>query len=328
MLTAETLPAEGARYAAGLVCIPGLWAGSRVWRGFASYLGHRGWECHLLDVRGVVGGLTARAAAVREYAAALPAPAVFVGHDAGGLVALAAAARGTAAAVVLLAPLAPGSRSSRPTPRRWRTASRATTSSWPLVPETAAGDVLEQRLEVERLHQRRRHAEARHLPLHVAAAGEDDHRDGRQRGILQLTKPKLEAVHGGQHQVQQDETRPPGRSQPAEPFLPVGRGRDLVAFPAQQLAQGGARIRVVLDDQHGCAPVRARHAPVSRQDLRSTILETGGPAEETCVSVRRPLGRCAHVPSGRRSGQGPSQASREPARSRITPWWASARDHP
>src|SRR5438046_2594297 len=30
MLTAETLPAEGARYAAGLVCIPGLWAGSPV----------------------------------------------------------------------------------------------------------------------------------------------------------------------------------------------------------------------------------------------------------------------------------------------------------
>src|SRR5207247_1721353 len=75
MLTAETLPAEGARYAAGLVCIPGLWAGSRVWRGFASYLGHRGWECHLLDVRGVAGGLAARAAAGRGYAAALPAPA-------------------------------------------------------------------------------------------------------------------------------------------------------------------------------------------------------------------------------------------------------------
>src|SRR5437016_12636623 len=113
MLTAETLPAEGARYAAGLVCIPGLWAGSRVWRGFASYLGHRGWECHLLDVRGVAGGLAARAAAVREYAAALPAPAVLLGHDAGGLVALAAATRGATAAVVLLAPLAPGSRAVR-----------------------------------------------------------------------------------------------------------------------------------------------------------------------------------------------------------------------
>jgi pimeloyl-ACP methyl ester carboxylesterase len=66
MLSAEMPPAEGARYAAGLVCIPGLWAGSGVWRGFASHLGHRGWECHLLDVRGVAGGLAARAAAVRE----------------------------------------------------------------------------------------------------------------------------------------------------------------------------------------------------------------------------------------------------------------------
>src|SRR5439155_2971703 len=64
MLSAETPPTEGARYAAGLVCIPGLWAGSGVWRGFASHLGHRGWECHLLDVRGVAGGLAARAAAV------------------------------------------------------------------------------------------------------------------------------------------------------------------------------------------------------------------------------------------------------------------------
>src|SRR2546428_6285117 len=113
MLSAETPPAEGARYAAGLVCIPGLWAGSGVWRGFASHLGHGGWEARLLDVRGVGGGLTARAAAVREYAAALPAPAVLLGHDAGGLVALAAATRGATAAVVLLAPLAPGSRAAR-----------------------------------------------------------------------------------------------------------------------------------------------------------------------------------------------------------------------
>jgi len=113
MLTAETLPAEGGRYAAALVCIPGLWAGSGIWRGFASFLGHRGWECHLLDVRGVPGGLGARAAAVRAYATALPAPAILVGHDAGGLVALAAAAHGATAAVVLLTPLAPGSRAAR-----------------------------------------------------------------------------------------------------------------------------------------------------------------------------------------------------------------------
>src|SRR5256885_10368232 len=97
MLSAETPPAEGARYAAGLVCIPGLWAGSGVWRGFASHLGHRGWECHLLDVRRVAGGLAARAAGVREYAAALPAPAGLLRHDARGLLApRAGTRRGTA----------------------------------------------------------------------------------------------------------------------------------------------------------------------------------------------------------------------------------------
>ncbi|HJQ82732.1 MAG TPA: hypothetical protein VKA21_01555, partial [Candidatus Binatia bacterium] len=64
MLTAETAHAEGPRYAAALVCIPGFWAGPVVWRGFASYLGHRGWESHLLDVRGVAGGTGARAGAV------------------------------------------------------------------------------------------------------------------------------------------------------------------------------------------------------------------------------------------------------------------------
>lgn len=113
MLTAETVHAEGARYAACLVLVPGLWAGPEVWRGCAGFLGHRGWECHLLDLRGLAGGLEARAAAIADYTAALPAPAVLVGHDAGGLAALLAARRTSAAALVLLAPLAPGSRAAR-----------------------------------------------------------------------------------------------------------------------------------------------------------------------------------------------------------------------
>src|SRR5438067_8211422 len=104
MLSAETPPTEGARYAAGLVCIPGLWAGSGVWRGFASHLGHRGWECHLLDVRGVAGGLAARGGGVRGYAAARPAPAVLLRRDAGGLVAPAAPTRRATGAGVLRAP--------------------------------------------------------------------------------------------------------------------------------------------------------------------------------------------------------------------------------
>jgi len=113
MLIAETQHAESARYAAGLVCVPGLWAGPSVWRGFASYLGHRGWESHLVDVRPVGGGIAGRAAAVAEYLAALPGPAVVLGHDAGALVAAAAAALQPTAAVVLVAPLVPGSRGMR-----------------------------------------------------------------------------------------------------------------------------------------------------------------------------------------------------------------------
>ena len=121
MLTAESVHAEGARYAASLVCIPGLWAGPPAWRGFASYLGHRGWESHLLDLRAVPGGLEARAAAVAGFAAELQAPPILIGHDAGGLVALTAAARVATAGVVLVAPLPPATRAARAlvrTPRR------------------------------------------------------------------------------------------------------------------------------------------------------------------------------------------------------------------
>ncbi len=103
MLTDETVPAEGARYRAPLVLVPGLWCGREVWRGFATYLAHRGWECRLVDLRGV-GGFEARRAALKAYLTALPAPAVLVGHGAGGLVAQAAAAD-AAAAVAILAPL-------------------------------------------------------------------------------------------------------------------------------------------------------------------------------------------------------------------------------
>jgi pimeloyl-ACP methyl ester carboxylesterase len=112
MLTVETQPAEGPRYTASLVLVPGLWAGPSAWHGVASLLAHRGWECHLPDVRGR-GALGDRAAAVAGYAAALPGQAVLVGHDAGALTALAAAPAARAAAVVLLAPLLPGSPGAR-----------------------------------------------------------------------------------------------------------------------------------------------------------------------------------------------------------------------
>src|SRR5262245_6096087 len=108
MLTADVVPPESARYAATLVLVPGLWAPTGVWRGFAAYLAHRGWECHLVDVRGQ-GQVGARAAAVAEYAAALPTRPILIGHDVGAAVALAAAPRTRALAAVLLSPLVPGS---------------------------------------------------------------------------------------------------------------------------------------------------------------------------------------------------------------------------
>jgi len=108
MLSADIVRPESARYATSLLCVPGLWAGAGVWRGFAGYLAHRGWESHLLDVRAIDAGLAERAAAVAAYGTALSAPPVLLGHDVGSLVALAAAARAPTAAVVLLAPLVPG----------------------------------------------------------------------------------------------------------------------------------------------------------------------------------------------------------------------------
>jgi pimeloyl-ACP methyl ester carboxylesterase len=126
MLTAETVPAEGARYAASVVLVPGLWAPSGAWRAVATYLAHRGWDCHLPDLRAVAGGLAARAAALSELTATLPSRAVLVGHDGGALAALGAARQAPAASLVLVAPLVPGSREARTLVRRLR-------SLWALV---------------------------------------------------------------------------------------------------------------------------------------------------------------------------------------------------
>ena len=54
MLTAESVHAESARYSAAVLCLPGLWSPPAVWRPFAGYLGHRGWESQLLDRKSVV----------------------------------------------------------------------------------------------------------------------------------------------------------------------------------------------------------------------------------------------------------------------------------
>ena len=113
MLVAEIQRAESGRYAACLVLLPGLWAGPAAWRGPAGYLAHRGWESHLLDLRGIPGGHDSRAAAVAEYVATLGVPPVLVAHGGGAATALATARRASMQGVVLVAPLVPGSRGAR-----------------------------------------------------------------------------------------------------------------------------------------------------------------------------------------------------------------------
>jgi pimeloyl-ACP methyl ester carboxylesterase len=113
MLAAEIQRAEGGRYAASLVLLSGLWAGPAAWRPCASYLAHRGWESHLLDLRGLPEGQAGRAAAVANYAAALGVPAILIAHGGAAGTAVAAARHGCARGLVLVSPLMPGSRGAR-----------------------------------------------------------------------------------------------------------------------------------------------------------------------------------------------------------------------
>src|SRR5579885_3418882 len=109
--------AEAARYTATLLCAGELWTGPELWRPFAGYLAHRGWEAGLVDLREVGGGIAGRAAILAAHASGLAAPPVLVGHGAGALAVLG----GRAAAVVLLAPLPPRSPALRALLTRWGT---------------------------------------------------------------------------------------------------------------------------------------------------------------------------------------------------------------
>ena len=119
MLAIIPLHAEGARYSADLVFLPGLWSAPAVWRPAASYLAHRGWEGRIVGFGEVAGGLEARGAAVAAHLRQRSRPAVLVAHDAGAAVALHAASLRPVAAVVLVAPLDPTSPAVRTITRRW-----------------------------------------------------------------------------------------------------------------------------------------------------------------------------------------------------------------
>ncbi|MEA2625077.1 MAG: hypothetical protein QOD06_1122 [Candidatus Binatota bacterium] len=113
----ESHPPENARYNARLVLVHGLWTGAWLWRHFASFLAHRGWEVVAPDLRGRPQSRGARIARVTvsdyfadltEILSADQSPAVVIGHGVGGLLALEAAASLPVRAAVALAPPLPG----------------------------------------------------------------------------------------------------------------------------------------------------------------------------------------------------------------------------
>ncbi len=118
MVRAIPVHAESPRYSAPLLFLPELWAPASLWLPMASYLAHRGWEGQLLEFRGT-GAQAEREQALLAHLGRLPRPPVLLGHGAGAILALAGARAGAAAAVVLLAPLLPGTAAVRGLARRW-----------------------------------------------------------------------------------------------------------------------------------------------------------------------------------------------------------------
>ncbi|MEY4949993.1 MAG: Serine aminopeptidase [Pseudomonadota bacterium] len=128
----SSIEPESPRYATDLVFVHGLWADPGLWARVAGAMAHRGWRCHLLDVRAAAAageatrgsgrnrGLSGWSAAVAGVLRGLPAPAILVGHDVGGLVALALAAGGGLRAAVAVAPLVEGARAVAPPVERLR----------------------------------------------------------------------------------------------------------------------------------------------------------------------------------------------------------------
>jgi alpha-beta hydrolase superfamily lysophospholipase len=99
-LRAEIARPESEKFTAALVLLHGLWERPPVWRRFAGYLAHRGWQCIALERRPGASDIATHLADLRAAIATLDAPPVILGHDLGGVFALHCAGMARAAAAV------------------------------------------------------------------------------------------------------------------------------------------------------------------------------------------------------------------------------------
>lgn len=108
-LWAEVAQGEVEKFTAPILFVHGLWSTETVWRGFSSYLTHRGWTCVAVRLRGRDGtgvdDVEEHASDLRSVVSSLPAPPVILGHDLGALLGLHLSEQ--ASAVVALAALVP-----------------------------------------------------------------------------------------------------------------------------------------------------------------------------------------------------------------------------
>ena len=88
-------------------------------------------------------------------------------------------------------------------------------------PSDARGTERQEHLDVERLREARVGVERLCLADEIATGRDHDDRDARQRRILELLHPELEAVHDREHQVVEHERRRLLVSQARERLLTV-----------------------------------------------------------------------------------------------------------
>lgn len=103
----EVVRAESPRFRRSLLLIHGFWTGAWMWRGFASYLAHRGWDAYAPSFleSGPAFDLADRVRFLDRFCATLPAAPVVVAHEAGIIPATTLARAIGAPAIVVFAPL-------------------------------------------------------------------------------------------------------------------------------------------------------------------------------------------------------------------------------